>query len=118
MYNHELSKFSEAAIKKVHAVKESKVVADLDTGRYVPQDICIKYFNKIIEITTYCDSLMTGEETEPQTLGELKQRAFEHYPSCTQQSFNYLIDKMIENITIEGTFETYKYYFDNLDPII
>ncbi len=96
-------------------IRESKVIADLWDGEYMPTSVADMYFNKIKKITAYCSQLMM-ETVWPTTLTKLKSEAYKHYPECTQAPFEYLIDKMIAHSTVAGTFAAYKYYFDNLDP--
>jgi len=117
-----------------NAVKDSKTVADLGDGKYVPSSICSQYFNKINSIVSYCSSLMQGTivvtpavldedgvvitqvvyNTKPTTLAKLKTEAHKGYTECSQVPFEYLIDKMIENSTVEKTFTAYKAHFDSI----
>jgi len=117
------------------AIKHNKEIADLDHGHYVPTSTAKGALKKIKAITAYCEQLMqglvivtpavidpeTGEiitpavyNTKPETIAELKIEAKKGFPECSQVAFEYTIDVMVYNMTVEHTWEAYKAYFDNL----
>jgi len=44
----------------------------------------------------------------PKTATDLKDAAYLVHPTCTKPAFDYLVDKVLEVSTSEGTYEAFK----------
>ena len=94
-------------------IKHSKDIALADSGKYVPLWVAKDAISKIKGIYKECCSLMQSESV-PADLASLKKEAIKAFPECSQAGFDYTVDKIIENCTVAGTFDSFKAYFDSL----
>lgn len=109
------------------AISHSLELAALDEWHTVPLSVSK---GAIIKVDNICNQallfiqwkIVIKEATEtaeaecnkiPDDVPELKTELFKLFPECSQEAFDYVIDKCIEKKTVAWTLDSLKLYFAN-----